>query len=171
VRLVAAITRLHWIAGQSALVVQPPLSDVPAVGARRFVCLDRVAGGFGVSYRGVEVRADGVLPLAGHVLEGVKRVPEGNGGVGRFDHRLTLPPPGLKINNHGMTETLAPLRVGFIGCGPRARVAHLPSVARLQQEGAVTLVSLCDLDEQRLAASADYETYKNTPLAKDTLCS
>jgi virulence factor len=50
---------------------------------------------------------------------------------------------------------LRPLRVGFIGAGPRARVAHLPSAARLQEAGEVTLTAICDLDEQRLAASAD----------------
>jgi virulence factor len=50
---------------------------------------------------------------------------------------------------------VAPLRVGVIGAGPRARVAHLPSIARLQQSGEVVLVAICDLDEQRLATSAD----------------
>lgn len=48
-----------------------------------------------------------------------------------------------------------PLRVGFIGAGPRARVARLPSIARLQQAGEITLTAICDLDEQRLASSAD----------------
>ena len=50
---------------------------------------------------------------------------------------------------------MAPLRVGVIGAGPRARVAHLPSIARLQQEGEVALAAICDLDQQRLAASAE----------------
>ena len=40
-----------------------------------------------------------------------------------------------------------PLRAGFIGAGPRARIAHLPSVARLQETGEVTLAAICDLDE------------------------
>jgi predicted dehydrogenase len=50
---------------------------------------------------------------------------------------------------------VTPFRVGVIGAGTRARVAHLPSIARLQEEGAVRLVAICDLDEQRLATSAD----------------
>jgi virulence factor len=54
-----------------------------------------------------------------------------------------------------MTATKAPLRVGFIGAGPRAKAAHFPSVARLQQTGAVQLVAICDLDESRLTAAAD----------------
>jgi len=48
-----------------------------------------------------------------------------------------------------------PLRVGFLGAGRRASAAHYPSVARLQREGGVQLVAICDLDERRLATAAD----------------
>jgi predicted dehydrogenase len=51
--------------------------------------------------------------------------------------------------------SLTQVCVGFIGAGPRARVAHLPTVARLQQAGEVVLAAICDLDEQRVAVSAD----------------
>jgi len=54
-----------------------------------------------------------------------------------------------------VTGIVAPLRVGFIGAGPRATIAHLPSVARLQQAGEVSLVAICDLDERRLATAGD----------------
>ena len=47
------------------------------------------------------------------------------------------------------------LRVGFLGAGRRASSAHYPSVARLQLDGEVQLVAICDLDEQRLTAAAD----------------
>jgi virulence factor len=54
-----------------------------------------------------------------------------------------------------MTATTAPLRVGIIGAGPRANAAHLPSIARLQKEGSVRLVAICDLDERRLTTAGE----------------
>lgn len=50
---------------------------------------------------------------------------------------------------------MSALRVGFIGAGRRASAAHYPCVARLQRDGEVELVAICDLDEARLTAAAE----------------
>jgi len=44
------------------------------------------------------------------------------------------------------------IKVGFIGAGPRARAAHYPAVARLEN---VQLAAICDLDAKRLTETAD----------------
>jgi hypothetical protein len=89
VSLVAAIAHRKRIAGQAALEAQPPLAHAPAVLPRFCLGLDLVAGGVGAGHGGVEVRADAVLPLAGHVLEGVERVPEREWRVPRLRHQIT----------------------------------------------------------------------------------
>ncbi len=71
--------------------------------------------------------------------------------------RKDFHPAGLDHTQRAgrMKGEMAPLRVGVIGAGPRAAVAHLPGIALLQQAGEVNLVAICDLDERRLAVAAD----------------
>lgn len=45
---------------------------------------------------------------------------------------------------------MAPLRVGFIGAGEQAMMAHYPCLAKLQHSGEIELAAICELDSSRL---------------------
>ncbi|MEA3407581.1 MAG: Gfo/Idh/MocA family oxidoreductase [Chloroflexota bacterium] len=66
-----------------------------------------------------------------------------------------------------MTDTL---RIAVVGAGSIARRYHLPSLARLSEEGKVELVALCDIEKQRAQAMAArfgfqhvYQDYRALP--------
>ncbi len=56
-----------------------------------------------------------------------------------------------------MTEPIGtgPIGIGIIGTGQVATTRHLPAFAKLQDEGRVRLVALCDVGEARAQAAAD----------------
>jgi phosphoglycerate dehydrogenase-like enzyme/predicted dehydrogenase len=50
-------------------------------------------------------------------------------------------------------SNLAPLRALVIGAGPTTRLAHLPVLARLRNQGRIVLAMVCDIDRGRASAA------------------
>lgn len=65
----------------------------------------------------------------------------------------------------GSAYTGKPIGIGVIGTGGIAQAVHLPAYKKLQAEGKVRIVALCDINESRLAeVNAKYgpaQTYAN----------
>ena len=53
-----------------------------------------------------------------------------------------------------------PLRALVVGAGPAATAMHLPMLARLRDQGRITLALVCDLREDRAAAAREYFSFR-----------